>query len=185
MKPQTKKLIALATLLIIFMGVGCEKDEIEDNPEDNIIVGGLYQTYAGIPANPCDVNVNIMDEIYTFNKSEAYYGSHQPTTNQNVFQIYLSDTISDRIIDFEIFTPYIEPEDFFTKSTFNIDTLKISWAYVREDFYNVNATFAWDTVWYEHSSFTGKASFDIPEEIVGTINSNTFYPKQTIEFEFK
>ncbi len=178
-----KKIIyTLIAISLIF--VSCDKDNQSDNPEDDIIVGGVYLDYTAVIINPCDVKVNVMDDTINFNKLEAIYSSHKPTSNQNVLLIYLSDTINNKGIDFQIFTPFMQPENFFIESTYNIDTVKIHWAGVVEDFFDANAIFKWDTVSFENLKFSGKASFEIPAKITGKINSNTYYPKQTIEFEF-
>ena len=178
------KTILYSLIAIVLLFASCDKDNPGDNTEDDIIVGGVYQDYTEVIINPCDVDVNITDEIFNFNKLEAVYCSNKPTSNQNVLLIYLSDTINNKGIDFQIFTPFVQPENFFTKSIYNVDTVKIHWAGVVEDFFDANAIFKWNTISFENLEFSGKASLEIPAKITGKINSNTYYPGQTIEFEF-
>jgi len=176
--------IFLSLVSICLLLVGCQKENSNKNQEDHIIVGGMYQCYTEQIINPCDIKVNINGETFNFNKLEASYNSHKPSSNQNMFLIYLKDTTSNKSIAFEIFTSYMQPNDFFTRSDFKTDTIKINWAGVREDFYDSEATFRWDTVSFEKLKFTGKATFSIPKKITGSINKNTYYPEQSIEFEF-
>jgi hypothetical protein len=176
--------IFLSLVSICLLLVSCRKENPGENQEDHVIVGGVYRSYTEQIINPCDIKVSINGENYNFNKLEASYNSHQPTTNQNILSVYLNDTIKNKSIHFEIFTPYMQPGEFFTKSDFTTDTIKIGWAGVREDFYDSEATFKWETVAFDKRKFTGKATFNIPKKITGRINPTTYYPEQKIEFEF-
>ena len=178
------KKIFYSLIVISLLFVSCDKDNQNDNLEENVIVGGVYLDYTGVVINPCNIKVMVRDEIYTFNHSEAIYSSHQPTTNQNVFMIFLSDTTSHNGIRFDIFTPVISPEDFFAKSTIQTDTIRIDWQGTTEDFYDAEALLKWDTASFADHNFKGKVSLEITKKIVGIINSDTYYPKQKIEFEF-
>ncbi len=178
------KTIFLSLVSICLLLVSCQNENLSENQEDHVIVGGVYQCYTQQIINPCDIKVNISGETYNFNKLEASYNSHRPTTNQNVILIYLKDTISNKYVNFSIFTSYMQPEVFFTKSDFKTDTIKIDWAGVREDFYDSEAIFKWETVSFYKQKFTGKAKLNIPKKISGRINKNTYYPEQSIEFEF-
>ena len=179
------KTTVLSLIAICILFIGCKKENPNLEQDDQIIVGGVYHDYTRVIENPCDIKINISEKSYSFNKSEAIYSSHQPTSNQNVFMIYLSDTTSNNKICLDIFTPVIKPEDFFTKSTFKTDTIRISWLGTREDFFDANAVFKWDTATFDNISFKGKASLEITKKIVGTINSDTYYPLQKLDFEFE
>ncbi len=179
------KTISLSLILLFLLLIGCKKEKLNEKPTDSIIVGGLYMDYTDIIHDTCDIKVNISGEMFSFNKLNAMYSSHQPSSNQNVFIVCLSDTVNNKSIDFEIFTEYIKPEDFFTKNTFNIDTIKIAWAGVRENFFDADVKLIWDTVSFEDRKFTGKATLKITKKIMGTINPETYYTKQQLNFEFK
>mgnify|MGYP003588688843 CR=1 FL=1 len=179
------KTIFLSLVSICLLLVSCHKENSSENQEGDVIVGGVYQCYTETIINPCDIKVSINGENYNFNKLQASYNSHQPTTNQNVLLVYLNDTIKNKYVHFEIFTPYMQPGEFFTKSDFKTDTIKIDWAGVMEDFYDSEATFKWETVSFDKRKFTGKAILNIPKKITGRINSTTYYPEQKIEFEFE
>jgi hypothetical protein len=99
--------------------------------------------------------------------------------------IYLSDTTSNKRMSLEIYTPFIKPEQFFSKSTYQTDSLGISWSGVSKDFYNANAVFKWDTASFNTIRFSGNASLEIREKMFGTINPQSYYPPQKLEFEFK
>jgi hypothetical protein len=179
------KTIFLSLVAICLLLVSCQNENLNENKEDQIIVGGVYQTYTQQIINPCNIKININGETYNFNKLQASYNSHRPTTNQNVILIYLKDTTNNKYLNFSIFTSYMQPEAFFTKSDFKTDTIKIDWAGVMEDFYDSDATFKWETVSFEKSKFSGKAVFTLPKKITGRINPNTYYPEQLIKFEFE
>ncbi len=175
-------LFTLFTISIICFG--CKKDNI-DNSENEIIVGGLYLDYTGIMKDKIETTMNISDNIYHFNKLEAIYGSHRPTSNQNIFRLTLTDTTkySNNNIHLWIFTRYVKPEDFFKRSTWLVDTITISWSDVSENFYNANVTLKWDTASIDNTNFTGTGSIEFNDQI-GTIKTNAFYPKQKLNFKF-
>ena len=178
-----KTFFSLIAISLLF--TSCEKEKPNINQDDQVIVGGLYQDYTQVIVNSCDIGIDISNENYSFNKSEAIYSSHKPTSIQNVFLISLSDTVNNKRIDFQIFTPFMKPEYFFTKSIFEIDTIKIGWSGVTEDFFNADATWQWDTASLEDNKFVGKGTLNITKKIVGQINSDTYYTVQKLDFEFE
>lgn len=180
MKKIIYSLIAISLLL-----VSCDKDDPSDNPEEDIIAGGVYKMYTGVMVTPIKTSVNINDSIYTFNKIEAYYGSYKPTLNNNIFMVNVIDTTkaSDYVM-FEVFTSFIEPESFFKKDSFAVEYIRIERGGVREDFDDVNTYFYWDDVSYDNLNFSGKARLKIPDELAGKLNPDIFFPKQELKFEF-
>ncbi len=178
------KTIVLTLFAFSLLFLSCDKESIIDT-EDNITVGGVFMNYAQGISSSSEIVINVKDSLYSFDYYEAYYNSHEPASEQNTFNVYLYDTITDRSMYFEIFTKLIQPEDFFTQSTFNIDSIHIEWEYKGDCYYDANAIFSWDSVAFENPIFSGKASLNIPEMIIGKFYSETYFPKQTIEFEFK
>lgn len=170
--------------LLIGILFSCEKNNNQEQGNE-INVGVVYYDYTEGVENQCDIQFNITDENYSFNKSEAYYSSHKPSSNQNVFRINLSDTLTNETIRLEIYTAFMDPEDFFKKSTLVIDTIKIGWSGVTEDFINSEAILSWDTASFDNYRFTGKATLNITKRFVGIINPETYYPEQELVFIFE
>lgn len=179
------KKIFCSLIAISLLFVSCDKDESSENPEEDIIVGGVYEMYTGVMVTPIETNVNINDSIYTFNIVEAFYGSYQPTLNNNVFMVNVIDTTkaSDYVM-FEVFTSFIEPKSFFKTDSFAVEKIRIKRGGVREDFDDFNTIFYWDEVSYDNLNFSGKARLKIPDELVGKLNPDIFFPKQELKFEF-
>lgn len=178
------KTIFFALLTISVIGISCKKENKEDTDHE-IIVGVAYTSYTELMIAKMETTVNISDSFHKFNKLEAYYYSYHPTTNQNVFGLVLTDTTTyiNKDCRIELFTPFLKPEDFFKKSTFKIDSLRIGFSGVRENFYHANVTFKWDTASISKMKFKGVGSVEFNDPLRGTINSNTFYPKQKINFK--
>jgi hypothetical protein len=170
---------ALITISLVF--ISCKKE----NPDDENIVGGVFNVYTATMVNPFDFTINISDSIYRFNQIEASYYSHKPISNQNIFRITLYDPAFPNYICIGIFTPDIKPEKFFIKTPIKTDSININLNGISENFYNADATFGWDTVSFDGFSFKGKAYLVISEKFVGTTNSNTYYPIQKLNFEIK
>ena len=142
--------------------------------------------YTQIVQNSIKTSINISDSVYVFNKLMASYYSYKPTTNQNVFSMTFSDTLSNRgkVVQLDIFTPFIKPEIFFCKRTITIDSIMVTSSSVRENFFNANAILSWDTAYFENFSFKGKGYFDLNDTLKSIYEPSKYYPKQRISFEF-
>lgn len=179
------KKIFLVLLSIAAICTSCDKENINENPDDNIIVGGVYYMYTGVIVNSIETNVNICDSVYKFNKTEACYCSNTPTSNHNILMINVTDTTKAfDYIRFDVFTSHMKPDLFFKKDSFEIEKIRISRGGIREDFNNINTFFIWDTITFTNRKFAGKARMTIPKEIAGKLNPDIFYPKQELRFEF-
>jgi hypothetical protein len=178
------KFITLFAFSLVF--IACKKENT-NNPDKNNLVGGLYLPYTDIVRSSTNSAINISDSAYQFNRIEAIYYSHKPTTNQNVFKMTFSDTLNDngKVVEFDIYTKFIKPKDFFQKNTLTIDSIIIASTSVYENFFNANAILTWDTAYFENLSFKGKGFFKIIDTLQSTSEPQVFYPGQRINFEFK
>jgi hypothetical protein len=179
-----KKILLLFLAIATFL-TSCDKENNDENSDDNIIVGGVYQMYTGVIINSIETNVNICDSIYKFNKIESCYSSNIPTSNRNILMINVIDTTKGfEYVRFDVFTSHIEPELFFRKDSFEIEKIRISRGGTREDFDNINTSFIWDSITFNNGKFSGKGRLKIPMKIDGKLNPDIFYPKQELKFEF-
>jgi hypothetical protein len=179
---KTQFLVLFATSLLV---VACNK-ETSISPDNDIIVGGLYFPYTGSVRSSTSATIRISDRSHPFNSIEAIYYSHRPTSNQNVFMMTFTDTLSSngKTVILDIFTKHMDPVDFFKKGSFPVDSIMLSSAYVRENFFQAKALLTWDTAWFDNLSFKGKGYFEIIDTLYCRYEAGKFYPKQRIEFEF-
>ncbi len=178
-----KILLNLFAILLLF--VSCDKENQVENTDDGVTVGGVYLMYTNVVESVAETNVTICDSVYKFNKVEACYTSHEPTSNHNIFMVMVADSFKrSDYVRFDIFTQHIEAETFFKKDSFEIEKIRIMRGGIREDFDNINTFFYWDTVAYANGKFSGKARLKLPTKIIGRIDPNIFYTKQELEFEF-
>ena len=177
---------AIFLLVLSLSCIACNKEN-KNNPEKNIIVGGVYLPYTGLVRSSTNSTINISGSIYQFVRIEAIYYSHKPTTNQNVFIMTFADTLSTKgkTVELDIFTKYMNPADFFQKSLLPVDSIILASTSVSENFFNINAILTWDTAYFENFSFKGKGYFEIIDTLHSTIEPSIFYPAQRINFEFK
>jgi hypothetical protein len=177
-------LICISTISLFF--IACSRENA-DNPNESIIVGGLYEAYTEIVQRKTNSTIIISDSIYKFNRIEASYYSHKPTTNQNVLVMTFIDTLSSngKQINIDIFTQFVKPEDFFQKGSMTIDSIMVTRTSVRENFFNTNAILTWDTAYFENFSFKGSGYFELIDTLKSIFEPSIFYPKQRINFEFK
>ncbi len=164
----------------------CNKESPEI-PDPKIIVGGLYVPYTQVVQSETNSTINISDSIYQFNRIEAYYYSYKPTTNQNVLVMTFIDTLGSKgkHVEFDIFTKFVKPEDFFQKSSITIDSIILASSSVFENFFNANAILTWDTAYFENFSFKGRGYIELNDTLKSIYEPSIFYPKQRINFEFK
>lgn len=186
------KKIIYSFFAVLFLIVGCKKDEPIDNSEDNVIVGGIYLSYTDLVETNYTTTIQINDSTYSFNKIGGYYSSYSPTYNQNVFVIVFIDSTKNNFndLEFRFFMSPIKPESFFKPNSFSVDTIIISndivvpYTSISENFYNVDSIeFNWESASFSDFLFEGKGSFQIPE-IKSKLIPDTYYPKQTVVFEF-
>jgi hypothetical protein len=180
---KTKFLVLFSTFFLL---VACNK-ETSNNPDENIIVGGLYIPYTGSVRSSISTTIRISDRIHTFNRIEAIYYSYRPTSNQNVFMMTFTDTLNSQgtTVELDIFTKHMDPVDFFRKSSLPVDSIIVSSGNVYENFFQAKALLTWDTAWFDNLSFKGKGYFEIIDTLYCSIESGKFYPKQRINFEFR
>jgi len=187
---KIKFIFLFATSLLFF---SCNKENTK-NPDEKIIVGGLYIPYTDIVRSSTNSTINISDSIYQFNRIEAIYYSHKPTSNQNVFIMTFIDTLSKKgqAVELDLFTKPMTPADFFQKSSLTIDSVMIDNTNIMigntnlgENFFHANAILKWDTAHFENFSFKGKGFVEIIDTLHSTMAPPNFYPNQRINFEFK
>lgn len=181
----------MKTTLIFFLLTtlflcGCNK-ESPNNLNTKIIVGGQYIPYTEAVLSSTKSAINISNSVNQFNRIEAYYYSYQPTTNQNVLVMNFTDTLSinRKCVKLDIFTKFINPEDFFQKSSIPIDTITLAINYFYENFFNANAILTWDTAYFKNYSFKGSGYIELNDTLRSMYEPSIFYPKQRINFEFK
>lgn len=169
----------------------CSCQKSNDSKDDGIHAGGLYSPLTESVISPYNTQFIVGDSIYNCNKIEATLYSHQPSSNQNNFYISLTDTNQAVFnwINLEVYTPVMPPETFFKKGTFTIDTLNITHCLTNSSFsefvYGVDATFTWDTVYYENLRFKGQGSLEFSKIIESISYPGVFYPAQKVQFQFK
>ena len=179
------KPILIFASMISLLFFACSRENA-DNANENIIVGGLYESFTEVVQSKTNSIINISDSIHQFNRIEASYYSHKPTSNQNVLVMIFIDTLSykEKKVEIDIFTQVIKPEDFFQKSSIAIDSIMVASTSVRENFFNANAILTWDTAYFENFSFKGSGYFELIDPIKSIYEPSIFYPKQRINFEF-
>jgi len=177
----------LLFLFAAFVFLSACKKESTNNPDPKIIVGGLYHSYSGVVQSQTNSFINISDSIFQFNKIDAYYYSYQPTSNQNLLMLTFIDTLSStgKQIEFDIFTKFVSPTDFFQKSTITIDSIMVASISLRENFFHANAVLTWDTAYFENYTFKGKGSFVLSDTLRSIFDPAVYYPEQRINFELK
>jgi hypothetical protein len=186
LKMKTMKTTSIFLFVTLLFLSACNK-ESPDKPGSKIIVGGLYLGYTEVVLSKTNSTINISDSIYQFNRIEAQYYSYKPTTNQNVLVMTFTDTLSSKgkRVEFDIFTKFVRPEDFFQKSSMTIDSITLASTSVFENFFNANAILTWDTAFFENFSFKGKGYFEFIDTLKCIYEPSKYYPKQRINFEFK
>jgi hypothetical protein len=188
-----KTLVKLFSLsvCIILLCTSCHKKKIDK--ESEIHVGLSYSPLTCNVESSTNSYIQVSDSVYNFNSIEGMYYSHKPTSNNYVFNIGLKDTErrSSPFITFDIFTEVMDPELFFQKGIFEINTmcihnegLSITDLFYCKSYYDILSIFTWDTIFYENGGFQGKGSLEIKDTLY-TKYSNIYYPPQKIEFEFK
>jgi len=118
--------------------------------------------------------------------------------NKNAFNFALHNSLNylQNPVRVSILTEVIKPEVFFQKGIREINTLYlhndpyINGGSMQSEYYVIPAVFIWDTVSYENRRFKGKGSLEIMDTLYTNYQntysySNTYYPPQKIEFEFK
>lgn len=169
---------------LILLLAGCDKGDPGGDPGNGGDDGGIIQEYTDVMSNACDVKVRISNVFYRFNRIEAKYGATKPASAWNVFFVLLTDTTGNQEIEFSIYTPVMEPGDFFKNTTMDIDAVKIKWLGVAEEFSDPEATLKWEKATFQDRKFSGNATFDMTKELAGTVNPGTIYSKQKLRFEF-
>jgi hypothetical protein len=177
-------LIFISTFSLLFSA--CNREN-SDNHDQKIIIGGLYEPYTNVVQSESNSSINISDSIFQFNRIEASYYSHHPTSNQNVLTMTFIDIRSsyEKQVQIDIFTHFVKPEEFFQKSSITIDSIMVTRESVRENFFNTNAIFTWDTAYFENFSFKGEGYFELIDTLKSIYEPSIFYPKQRINIEFK
>ena len=79
--------------MISLLFFACSRENA-DNANENIIVGGLYESFTEVVQSKTNSIINISDSIHQFNRIEASYYSYKPTSNQNVLVMIFIDTLS-------------------------------------------------------------------------------------------
>ena len=169
------------------------------------IAGHIYADYEYLKTN-ANTYAQIGDSTYSFNHIELYYGSYEPTFRNNHFMIRLMDSVRvwKSSVQFDLFTDIMEPQLFFRKGCWIIDTMYIcndgisydNFYYRSNHFGDIRAVFSWEYVFREKrpvigslDEYTeellshGKGSFEIMDTIY-TEFPEIYYPPQKIEFEF-
>jgi len=165
-----------------------EKIKLDEEPE--IHVGISYPCYAHSLDSIINSYVQVGDSIYKFNAIEGFYCSYIPTFNNNNFRFFLKDSLHSyqHCVNFDIFTKIMDPEAFFQKGIWEIDTFYVSIYLLglshRKEYYGIRSIFTWHSVSYEDWKFTGKGSFEIMDTLF-TNYPEIYYTPQKIEFEFK
>ncbi len=183
-KFKTYKVIVSFCLLLIII-LSCKK---EDQNNDENKQGGMYLIYTSLMRSKVNAVFNISGKLNTFNSLDAAYYSYRPTTNQNVFVVYMADSTINytNLRSIEVFTPYIKKEEFFRKGTLNSDSLRINNDGTIEKFYGGSnkARVVWDSISLYGSKFRGKGYIEIVDTIRSRSKLSMFYPPQKIGFEF-
>ena len=193
MKNIVTKLVGLVFLFsVCILCTTCNKTEQEKEPK--IHVGIDNRCYTNIIKCATNSQFQVGDSLYFFDSIEGIYCNNY-LFQKNVFEIELVNSLRSVQIDslsiykndkvwLSIFTKMMEPEVFFQKGIWEIDTLGISSNGINKRHFGIHAVFIWDTVFYEDRMFKGKGSLEIMETLY-TNNPNIYYPPQKIEFEFK
>jgi hypothetical protein len=92
-------------------------------------------------------------------------------------------------VSLEVFTPLMQPDVFFKKGTFAVDTVNITHCLPNSCFsefvYNVGASFTWDTIIFENNRFKGHGSLEFMQLTESLNYPGVTYPAQKVEFEFR
>ncbi|MCL2291120.1 MAG: hypothetical protein FWC34_10560 [Bacteroidetes bacterium] len=180
------KILGLTVCMLLLFAT-CKKDEPENY--ENSLFSRSYTDYVG---SNTDSYVQVGDSIYYFNYIVGDYSSYRGRFNKNSFRLFLPDSLNyyQNNVWIGIDTEIIEPDVFFQKGTWKIDSIyikngpfAIGGSYYTE-YYATHSVFTWDIVFYENRKFKGKGSLEIMETLY-TDDLDTYYPPQKIEFEFK
>ncbi|MCL2131005.1 MAG: hypothetical protein FWH36_00900 [Lentimicrobiaceae bacterium] len=186
-----KGLVKILSLVvcIVLLCTSCKKTE--EDPKREYPLGLDDITYTDLIESITNSYFQVGDSIYNFSCIRGLYYSYSP--NNNVFSFILKKSFENswkHSIDFDVFTEELEPEIFFQKDTWKINTVRIGnnrlgiTEFSEDNYYDIHSVFTWDTVFYENRRFQGKGSFEIMDTLYMEY-PDIYYPPQKIEFEFK
>lgn len=189
---NTKPLLQIAGILLIFTFYSCHTDEPEPLGENMSPYCSATKLIAQSYRN-CRCNITFTDYLlheYTYVGINSVYGQIGPPCSQNVFYINYINSVHDHNepdYKFGFYLPILNDEDFFKPGSFKIDTIFIFENSLTGGFggpkYNVDVTFIWDNVEYKEGIYSENGKFVINKEIK-TSFSCCSWPTQEIPFVF-